>query len=151
MTTRVAWVAASASALLLTGGCGSTREPTIRDGWVRLPANPAAPAAAYFTVEGGGQSETLVAVSSDMALKAEMHESMAMGGNMTGMAPVARVAVPAGGSVAFKPGGRHVMLFDINPGVKPGGVLVMTFRFAGSYPSTERLKVVGPADPAPYP
>ena len=61
-------------------------------------------------------------------------------------------SVPAGAeAVAFQPGGRHVMLFDVNQGVKPGGTLIATFRFANQrYPVSEALKVVGPGDPAPY-
>ncbi len=28
--------------------------------------------------------------------------------------------IPAGGKVEFKPGGRHAMLFGMNPAIKPG-------------------------------
>ena len=32
------------------------------------------------------------------------------------MKKVDSVPIPAGGTVAFQPGGRHVMLYDMNPG-----------------------------------
>lgn len=156
MTGRRLWVAALTAVTLggALAGCGGDATPRVTHGWVRLAANPGAPAAAYFTIQGGSAPDTLTAVQTDMALKAEMHETMAMGhgaGAMSTMAPVAAIAVPAGGEATFRPGGRHVMLFDVNPGVKPGGTLIATFRFAHQrYAVSDALKVVGPGDPAPY-
>ncbi len=143
---------AAALAAAALAGCDRARPLAVTHGWVRLPANPAAPAAAYFTVEGSQKPDTLAAVSVDGATKAEMHETMTMAGSggMTGMAPLARVAVPAGGEVAFKPGGRHVMLFGLGARVKPGGTMAATFTFANGVRLVAPLKVVGPADPAPY-
>ena len=145
---------AAALAAMMLAACGGATTPSVTHGWVRLAANPGAPAAAYFTVRGGKAADTLTAVETDMALKAEMHETMQMGSGaaaMSTMAPLAAVVVPAGGEAVFGPGGRHVMLFDVNQGVKPGGTLIATFRFANQrYPVSEALKVVGPGDPAPY-
>lgn len=152
--------AATLAALALApmlAGCSKSAEPAVTQGWMRLPANPAAPAAAYFTLKGGRKAETLVGVSTDLAAKAEMHDTMTMkgampghGGAMTGMAPLARVPLPAGGEVAFAPGGRHVMVFGVKPQARAGGTAVMTFHFADRTQAVARLRVVGPADPAPY-
>ena len=156
MTGRIGTSAALAAMTLglALAGCGGAAAPSITHGWVRLAANPGAPAAAYFTIQGGRTADTLTAVATDMALKAEMHETMQMGKGaaaMSTMAPLASVVVPAGGEAAFRPGGRHVMLFDVNPGVKPGGTLIATFRFAHQrFPVSDALRVVGPGDPAPY-
>ena len=38
---------------------------------------------------------------------------------MTSMAPLKLVAVRAGDSVTFAPGGKHVMLFGLKPSVQP--------------------------------
>ena len=40
------------------------------------------------------------------------------------------VDVPKGGEVKFAPGGKHVMLFDINPAVKPGAKMTLVFTYA---------------------
>ena len=58
-----------------------------------------------------------------------MHEMKDEGGMMT-MAPLKDVAIPAGGTVEFKSGGKHVMLFDISPSVRSGGTLPLRLSFA---------------------
>lgn len=97
--------------------------------WVRLPAVSGRPGAAYFTVKGGAQATNLVAVSSPAAIRAELHEMKHEGGMMT-MAPVKDVPVPAGGTVEFKPGGKHVMLHDLSPSVRAGGTIPLRLSFA---------------------
>lgn len=99
------------------------------DAWVRLPAVQGRPAAAYFTVKGGAQATSLVAVSSPAAIRAEIHE-MKQAGDMMTMAPVKDVAVPAGGRVEFKPGGKHVMFYDLAPEVRAGGTMKLRLAFA---------------------
>lgn len=117
--------------------------------WVRLPAVSGQPGAAYFTVQGGKQADTLVAVAAPFALRAEMHESMKGDHGMMSMAPVKDIAVPAGGAVAFAPGGRHVMLFSVGPNVKPGDTVPLILSFASGKKIEAPAKVVGAGDPAP--
>ena len=80
-------------------------------------------------------------VSSPMVIRTEMHESMASGGmagGMTSMKPiVGGVEVPAGRTVEFKPGGRHLMLNYVNLGIVPPRTLQLNFSFA----SGERIMV----------
>lgn len=60
-----------------------------------------------------------------------MHSDM--GGTMT-MQEVARVEVPAGDTVAFEPGGYHVMLLDLAEPLVAGDTFEMdlTFEKAGT-------------------
>lgn len=139
-----------ASALVLAAsGCSAPDHVTVSDAWVRLSAIPSRPAAAYFTLHGGPSDETLIAVSSDTAVRAEMHETMKHGQNMTTMTPIASVPLPARATVAFKPGGRHVMLFDVNPGIKPGSTMTLSFAFADGSRLDTQADVIGAGDPAP--
>ena len=48
-----------------------------------------------------------------------IHQSSNKGG-MSSMDMVERVNVPAGGSIAFAPGGYHLMCTDPKPAMKPG-------------------------------
>jgi len=140
------------AALALTGmtaACGAPDHVTVSDAWVRLSAVKTNPAAAYFMLHGGPKDATLINVSTDTAVRAEMHETMNMGASMTKMQPVANVPLPARETVVFKPGGRHVMLFDINPGIKPGMTMRLTLSFADGSRLTEPAKVIGAGDPAP--
>ena len=102
---------------------------TVEDASVHLPVVSGRPGVAYFTVKGGAQATSLVAVSTPVAIRAEMHEMKHEGGMMT-MAPLKDVAIPAGGTVEFKSGGKHVMLFDVSPSVRSGETVPLRLSFA---------------------
>lgn len=137
---RALAVLAALSAVALTG-CAPDPVLNVRDAWVRLPATPGNPGAAYFYVSGGPKTERLMTVSSPVVIRSEMHESMAKGGMMT-MKPIeGGVEVPAGGFVEFKPGGKHVMMFNINPGIQPPRTVQMIFTFASGARITSDAQV----------
>lgn len=52
---------------------------------------------------------------------------------MTGMQPVDRIEIPAGGTVRLEPGGYHLMLMDLTemPAVGSTVELTLTFETAG--------------------
>ena len=116
-------------AAMALASCSPPKELSVDGAWVRLGAVTGRPAAAYFTVHGGPTPATLISVTTDVAIKSEMHETMDKGGLST-MAPLAKVEIPANTDVAFAPGGRHVMLFDMNSGIKPADRVTLTFAFA---------------------
>jgi len=145
---RLRAFAAPAIASAMLAACGGSKELTVDHAWVRLAAVKGRPAAAYFTIHGGPKPATLIIVSSDVAVRTEMHRSMSAGG-MASMAPLDRVAVPGSKEVAFAPGGRHVMLFGVNPGIKPGRAMTLTFTFADGTRIPLKADVVGAGDPAP--
>jgi periplasmic copper chaperone A len=138
-----------AAALLVTA-CQQQQpaETGVESAWVRLPAVAGRPGAAYFTIRGGGKGDTLLQVSTPAALRTELHETLDEGG-VKSMRPIRDVAVPAGGTLAFAPGGKHVMLFDIGPNVKAGGTVPLALAFAGGREIEVQAKVVGAGDPAP--
>lgn len=115
----------------MLAGCGSQpKAMSVEDATVRLPAVAGRPGAAYFTLKGGAVEERLMNVSSPMAVRAELHD-MTMDGNVMKMAPIeGGLAVPAGATVEFKSGGKHVMLFDVSPKAEPGGKIPLTLSFA---------------------
>ena len=101
----------------------------VEDAWVRLPAVSSRPGAAYFTVKGGSEATSLLGVSSPAAVRTELHEMKHENGMMT-MSPLKDVAIPAGATVKFEPGGKHVMLYDISPEVHAGGKIPLRLAFA---------------------
>lgn len=128
--------------------CGGPKDVTVDHGWVRLPVVAGRPAAAYFTLHGGKQGAILIAVSSADATSAQMHESMEMNG-VSSMAPLTQVAAPAGGKVEFAPGGKHVMLFGLKPGVAPGAKVRLHFAFADGKTIDTAVETVAATAPAP--
>ena len=144
------WVRMTAAVLPMgLAACGGSERVRVDDAWIRLPAVAGRPGAAYFILEGGRTNATLINVSADIAIRAEMHESMTGAGGMASMKPLTSVAVPAGKNSVFAPGGRHVMLFDINPKAKVGRIYNLTLNFANGARIYAPAMVVGAGDPAP--
>lgn len=109
----------------------------VSSGVLTLPAVKGNPGAAYFTVTNNGSAPaTLAAVHVDGAAKAEMHESK--GGSME---PLKDLPVGAGETVKFERGGKHVMLFDLDAKLTPGGTTEMTLVFAGGDKASMPLKI----------
>ncbi len=94
-------------------GCNQIKPVYVDGAYVRLSPNPDNPSAGYLTIYGGSAPVTLRAIETDAAVRLEMHESM-MHDGMANMAPIDTVDVPAGSKVQFKPGGKHIMLWQVN-------------------------------------
>lgn len=94
---------------------------------IKLPATPGSPGVLYFTIEqDGGKPGTLAAVHVDGVGRAEMHESKTEGG-VTSMNPVQSVPFSKDAPAEFKPGGLHVMLFNVSDTLKAGKETEVTF------------------------
>ncbi|MEG3174915.1 copper chaperone PCu(A)C [Sphingomonas sp. RB3P16] len=137
-----------AAALALAGCSSGPPQLSVEKGYIRLAAVPRHPAVAYFTIHGGTADTTLIAVSSEVSIKNELHESMKEGA-MTAMKPIEDVPIPAGSTVAFAPGGKHLMLFDMNPGIKPGRAVTLTFTFANNQRILFDAPTIAAGAPAP--
>lgn len=115
--------------LALATACHKAPELSVDQAWVQLSPVRDNPSVAYFTVHGGPTDNALIQVSSPVAIKSEMHESMSQDGVMS-MKPLQSVAIPAKSEVKFAPGGRHVMLWYVNPGITPGKTMTLVFTFS---------------------
>jgi periplasmic copper chaperone A len=125
-----AWTMMAVAASVALTGCSKPDELTVSGAVVRLSANPKATSAGYFTIKGGPADDRLLSVSSPVVIRIEMHESAMQGGMMTMKPLTGGVAVPARTDVKFEQGGKHIMLFDINPGMTAGKTIQLTFVFA---------------------
>ena len=119
---------------------------TVKRAWVRLPALAGGAAAGYFTARAN-RDDALVSVGAPNA-RVELHESMSHGG-MTMMRPLAALPLPAGEKIAFEPGGKHLMIFGLDPKLKPRDRLRLTFKFRVAPPVEVEARLVGPADGPP--
>lgn len=127
---KAAATALALGAAMTLAACGQDAELRVDKGWVKLAAVPDRPAAAYFTIHGGDKADHLIDVGTDVAIRTEMHETSQAGG-MSHMAKIeGGLDVPARARIAFEPGGKHVMLFNVNPGIKPGSKVTLTFTFS---------------------
>jgi periplasmic copper chaperone A len=113
---------------------------------VRLPAVAGRPASGYFSLTIDGDRGALMSVTSRQARRTEMHETM-NGANMTSMRALDRISVNNGDEVTFTPGGRHLMLYDLDPGIRPGSHIILVFNFERGPPRSLDARVVAAGAP----
>ena len=121
---------------------------SIADAMIRLPAVPGRPAAGYAAVAATKDRGALIGVSSSRAARVEMHETVRSGSGMA-MRKVDRISFAEAPEIVFAPGGRHLMLIDLDPALKPGDRADLTFRFANGDPITASARVIGAGDDVP--
>ena len=139
-------LAAALAAALLAGGCTERpSEPKVEDAWVRLPAVKGQPGAAYFRLEGNIEGTRLTGISSPLVRRIELHENVEKNG-VSRMEKRKDIEFPSRGALKFEPGGRHAMLIGVNPVVKPGSTLPLTFSFNTSAPVTVDAQVRAAGD-----
>ena len=96
--------------------------------WAREMPPTAETAAVYFRIENSGSADRIVSAHSPYAERAELHTHELEDGVMK-MGRVAAAEVPAGGELAFEPGGHHVMLVELDKTLIAGASFPMTIRF----------------------
>ncbi len=169
LTRTMNWrTSAASSALILLGAllaaCGgaATQTPaagglTAEGAWARTSTGTANAGAAYLVLKNAGAtSDALVGVSTPAAGMAQIHETYTLpapsgsmmpaasggtGGTMMGMRQVARIEIPAGGSVELKPGSYHIMLMELKQDLKAGTTITLTLTFEKAPPITVTAEV----------
>ena len=117
--------------------------------WARATPGTAPNGAAYMTLTASGQeTDSLMAASSPVAQKVELHTHMMKDGVMM-MRPVDAIEVVPGSPTVLQPGGLHVMLMGLRAPLKEGGrfPLVLTFEKAGSLEVEVTVQAVGSMAP----
>lgn len=119
---------------------------SVTDGRMNLPAVAGNPAAVYFTITNeSGEDMMLRAVSVQGAQTAMFHETSEWNGQMD-MQELLQVTVPAGESVVFEQGGKHVMVGGLDEGLEPGGDVEVTLSFVRGDKISFPARVLAPGD-----
>ena len=117
---------------------------SLSNGRLVLPAVSGNPAAAYFTLTNNSPMPvTVAAVDVAGSMMVMLHETKAEGGHST-MADLAPPVLKPGESVAFAPGGKHVMIHDVPAEWKPGGTAELTLTFADGDKLSAPLAIQAP-------
>ena len=103
--------------------------------------------AGYLTIRNNGTDDDwLVAATSDLARKTELH-SMTMDNGVMRMRQVeGGIPVPAGGTVTLAPGGFHIMLIGLKAPLHAGQAYDVTLDFRHAGPMTITGTAVKPAE-----
>lgn len=96
------------------------------------------------------QDARLVSAQSPVAGRVEIHE-MTMENNVMKMRPVDAIELPAGKVVELKPGGYHVMLFDLKRPVVEGETMPLTLVIEGKDGKRESIELSAPVKPLTQP
>ena len=103
--------------------------PVVSGAWSRAMPPSAPTGAVYFTLDNPGeQPERLLGAQTPRAGKTELHTHVHEGEIMR-MQQVESVEIPAGGQAEFKPGGHHVMLFELKQPLNAGEQFPLTLIF----------------------
>ena len=101
--------------LALISSLASAAELTISAPWVREAPPGAAAMAAYMILKNPGTTEQiLTAISSPISDNIQMHNTVHNNG-VASMVQQPTLSIPAGGQLAFAPGGYHIMIMDPTP------------------------------------
>lgn len=128
MTKYVSIFFAGLAAVFLAS-CGQGDVLLVKDVVVNLSPVDGNPSSGYATIEGGPEDVTLVSVTSDDVMRMEMHETVEEDG-MAKMKTLEKALIPAGGTVKFEPGGKHLMIWGVGGGSVAQGTLKMLFIFS---------------------
>ncbi|MCP9337695.1 copper chaperone PCu(A)C [Stutzerimonas xanthomarina] len=116
--------------------------------WSRAMPPTAPTGAVYFTLQNPGDSpDRLLGVRTPRAKKAELHTHVHEG-EMMRMKQIDSIELPAGGQVEFKPGGHHVMLFELSAPLAAGERFPLTLEFEHAGEVTVEVSI---QDQAPEP
>jgi copper(I)-binding protein len=97
--------------------------------------------AVYLHLINEGGADELVKVETEVASTVELHESRIGENEVMQMAPLSEIAVSAGGSVVFEPGGKHIMLIGLKHDLQEGEKIKLTLTFAKSAPLTIEAEI----------
>ena len=131
------------TALALAPGLALAQGVTVTDAWARATPGNAPTGAVYMTVtNAGGAPDTLLSAKVPVAKTAELH-SMNMTNGVMQMRPTGPIALAPGQSLAFQPGGYHVMLIGLTHPLKEGETFPLTLTFAKAGKVTVSVQVAG--------
>lgn len=114
----------------------------ITGAWIRATPPNRDVTAAYLVIENrSDRVRELLSVETPAAEYTELH-TMRYVDDMMEMKQVERLAVPAQGEAALKPGGNHIMLFGVKNSLAEGEQVSLTLRFADQSTRTVTAEVL---------
>ena len=103
--------------------------------------------AGYVIIENhGDKADKLLSVSADWARKVELHNVRTNQDGVMEMLPVKNMILPAHGKLYLRPGGQHIMLYQLTQPLVVGQKRVLEFNFAAA----GKIKVVFTVRPITY-
>jgi copper(I)-binding protein len=115
------------AALWVCAACTAHAQVEVSDAWVRATGQGQKATGVFMNLTAQ-KATRLVGVKADLTGSAEVHE-MKMEKDVMKMQSVKALDLPAGQTVALKPGSYHVMLMDLKAPVAEDSQVVLTLLF----------------------
>ncbi len=117
---------------------------SVENAWARATIGTAQSGVIYATITDHGAPDRLLALSTPVAGKAELHETI-HDGNVMKMRPVEGLAIAPGAPVSLAPSGYHIMLTQLHQPLLEGQTFPLSLKFekAGTVETTVTVKGVG--------
>ncbi len=137
---------------ILTGFAGASVAAEFKSGdvvvanpWARASASKMMKAGAAFMMltNNAATADRVIEAQSTIAKKTELHTHLMEGGVMK-MRQVQAIDVPAGKSVALKPGSLHVMFMGLHTPLKEGARFSLTLVFEKAGKITVEVPIMKP-------
>ena len=121
-------------------------EIAVSNGWTREIAPGQSAAAVYLTIANKGDGDDRLTAIQSSRGEATLHATSSSDG-VARMRPLEDgLDVPAGSTVALKPGGTHIMLTGLDRRIGRGETVALTLRFERSGQRPAAIRVVGAGD-----
>ncbi|UOP04120.1 copper chaperone PCu(A)C [Conchiformibius kuhniae] len=97
---------------------------------------------AFLTLRNpDAQPKTLVSAHTDIAARTELHTHVHENGVMKMREVKGGITIPAKGSVELKPGGLHIMFFDLKQPLEAGKTFPLTLKYDNGSSETVTVNV----------
>ena len=120
----------------------------VSDAWARATTSSARVGGAFMTLKAVGGADRVMSVSSPVAEKIELHETINDGGVMK-MREVLQLALSPGQPIVLKPGSYHIMLIGLKRPLNRGESFPLTVTFEKAPPVTATVTVQAAGASAP--
>jgi len=131
--------------LLLLAALPALAQVTVGEPWVRATVAQQQATGAFMTLTST-KGARLVAASSPAAGVVEVHE-MKMIDDVMRMREISGLDLPAGQAVALKPGGYHLMLFQLKQPLNEGDNIPLTLEIEDAQKVRSQVVVNAPVKP----
>lgn len=101
--------------------------------WARASLSPNNNSAAYLTIKNNTDTDyNLIGASAmDVANNVELHQTFLDEQGVSKMSLLDKIVIPAHSEIELKPGGMHIMLFDLKRSLKAGEKFKLILKFEG--------------------
>ena len=128
---------------IATAGRAQGEGIEVRDVFARATIGQATSGVVYLTIVNHASGpDKLVSATTPVAARTDLHMTV-RDGDVVRMRRLETVAIEAGGTLAFEPGGAHVMLSGLAAPLREGESFELTLEFEAAGPMTIEVPVGG--------